>query len=53
MVEAFVALLLAVLCIAVFKGPQALIRLGEYGGLAFVFYVLILVFRAVLFKGRA
>lgn len=53
MVEAFVALLLAVLCIAVFKGPAALIRIGEYGGLAFVFYVFILLFEFLLGRMRS
>ncbi len=52
MVEAFFALVAAVLCIAVFKAPQALIRLGEYGGLAFVFYILILMAEWILGKAR-
>jgi hypothetical protein len=43
MVEALVAFVLAVLVLAVFHGPAWSITLGTFGGLAFAFYVLILV----------
>lgn len=43
MIEALVALVLAVLLLAVFPTPQWASRLGSFGGLGFVLYVLILV----------
>ena len=43
MIEAVIALLLAVLILAVFSGPVWLIKLGAFGGLGFALYVLILV----------
>ncbi len=52
MYEAVVALLAAVLILGVFKAPHGLIRLGEYGGLAFVLYVGILLIEFVLGRVR-
>jgi hypothetical protein len=43
LLEALVAFVLAVLVLAVFHGPAWSITLGQFGGLGFAFYVLILV----------
>jgi hypothetical protein len=42
LLEALVAFVLAVLVLAVFHGPAWSIQLGQFGGLGFAFYVLIL-----------
>ncbi len=43
MVEALIAFVLSVLILAVFHSPQWAITLGQFGGLGFALYVLILV----------
>ncbi len=43
MIEALVAFAVAVLVLVVFNGPAWAIKLGGFGGLAFVFYIAILV----------
>lgn len=53
MVEALIAFVLAVLLLAVFKAPSWLIRLGEFGGLGFVLWVVILVIEWVFGKIRS
>ncbi len=52
MIEAVVALLLSVLFIAVFSGPVWLMKLGQFGSLGFVFWVLILVAEWIFGKVR-
>lgn len=52
MIEAVVALLLAVLFLAVFSGPAWLIKLGAFGGLGFAIYVLILVIEWLIGRVR-
>jgi len=42
LLEAVIALLLSVLFLAVFTAPAWLLKLGSFGGLAFVIYVMIL-----------
>ncbi len=53
MIEALIALLLAVLFIAVLKVPQGILRLGQYGGLAFVLYVAILLVEFIFGRLRS
>lgn len=53
MIEALIALLLSVLVIAVFSAPSWALKLGQFGGLAFVFYVLILILEWLVGKVRA
>ncbi len=43
MIEALIALVLSVFIIAVFGGPSWAIKCGQFGGLGFFLYVLILV----------
>ncbi len=43
MIEALIALCLAVLCVFAFQGPAFLLRLSNVGGVGFVIYALILV----------
>lgn len=53
MIEAVVAFLLAVLIQVVFGGPAWAIRLGQFGGLAFALYVLILVIEWIIGKVKS
>lgn len=48
MIEALIALLVAVLLLTVFKTPAWVVKVGSYGGLAFVLYVGILVVRFLI-----
>ena len=48
MIEAIIALALAILLLAVFHGPAWAITLGTFGGLGFSLYVLILVAKWLL-----
>jgi hypothetical protein len=48
MVEALIALVVAILILTVFKAPAWIIRIGSYGGLAFVLYVFILVLKFLI-----
>jgi hypothetical protein len=48
MVEALIAFVAAVLIIAVFSGPVWALKLGQFGGLGFALYVLILVIKYLL-----
>lgn len=50
MIEALIAFVLAILIIAVFNAPAWAIRIGSYGGLGFVLYVLILVIEWLIEK---
>lgn len=43
MVEALIAVVVAVFILAVFGGPAWAIKAGQFGGLGFILYVLILV----------
>ncbi len=43
MIEAVIALMVSILILAVFGGPAWAIRIGQFGGLGFAMYVLILV----------
>jgi hypothetical protein len=52
-IEAVVAFLLAVLIQVVFGGPAWAIRLGQFGGLAFALYVLILVLEWLVSKVKS
>ena len=48
MMEVLVALLLAVVCVFVFNAPAWLLKLVQAGGIAFIFYVIILVVRSLI-----
>jgi hypothetical protein len=50
MVEALIALLIAILILAVFHAPAWAITLAGFGGLGFVLYVLILVLEWIIAK---
>ena len=50
MVEVLIAFLISVLIIAVFNGPAWALKLGQFGGLAFAMYALILVIEWALGK---
>jgi hypothetical protein len=52
MIEALVALLLSVLCIAVFGAPSWALTMAKFGALGFIFWVLILVIEWIVGKLR-
>ena len=51
MIEALIAFVLAVLILAMFNAPAWAIKIGQFGGLGFSLYVLILVIEWLI--GRA
>lgn len=52
MFEAVIAVLLSVLVLAVFSGPAWAVKMGSYGGLAFILYVLILFIEWLIGRAR-
>jgi hypothetical protein len=52
-IEALVALILSILVLAVFGGPAWALKMSGFGGLGFVFWVLILVIEWLVGKIKA
>jgi len=50
MIEVLIGMLISILVLAVFQSPAWAIKLGQYGGLGFVMYALILVIEWALAK---
>jgi len=50
MIEGVIALMIAVLILVVFGGPAWAIKIGQFGGLGFAMYVLILVIEWAIAK---